>query len=103
MLLGLEQRNHNPRVGGSSPSSATISFNAINILQHLKNDFEAFFPLHTSYTLFGWLPDALDYIVFIVIGCVRCLFCVKILCWLWMGMSSSIGVREAANGKRPFK
>jgi len=26
MLLGLEQRNHNPRVGGSSPSSATIVF-----------------------------------------------------------------------------
>jgi hypothetical protein len=23
-LFGLEQQNHNPRVGGSSPSSATI-------------------------------------------------------------------------------
>jgi hypothetical protein len=39
-----------------------------------------FFPLHTSYTLFGWFPVAPDYIVFTVIGCVRCLFCVKILC-----------------------
>ena len=27
--LGLEQRNHNPRVGGSSPSSATILFNGL--------------------------------------------------------------------------
>jgi hypothetical protein len=26
--------------------------------------------LHTSYTLFGRLPAAQDYIVFIVIGCV---------------------------------
>jgi hypothetical protein len=37
-------------------------------LQRLKNDFEAFFALHTSYTLFGWLLVAPDYIVFIVIG-----------------------------------
>ncbi|XDZ67698.1 DUF6538 domain-containing protein [Alphaproteobacteria bacterium LSUCC0226] len=50
------------------------------ILQRLRNIFEVFFSLHTSYTLFGWLPVAQDYIVFIVIGCVRCLFCVKILC-----------------------
>ena len=76
----LEQRNHNPRVGGSSPSSATISLNTINELQRLKKDFEAFFLLHTPYTLFGWLLVTPDYIVFIVIGCVRCLFCVKILC-----------------------
>ena len=70
----LKQFYHNPRVGGSSPSSATISLNIINNLQRLKNHFEAIFLLHTSYTLFGWLPDAADYIVFIVIGCVRCLF-----------------------------
>ena len=43
MLLGLEQRNHNPRVGGSSPSSATISLNIFNALQRLKKDLEAFF------------------------------------------------------------
>ena len=76
----LDWRNHNPRVGGSSPSSATIYINVINVLQRLENDFEAIFLLHTSYTLFGWLPGTQDYIVFIVIGCVRCLFCVKILC-----------------------
>jgi len=61
-------------------SSATISLNIFSALQRLKKHFEAIFALHTSYTLFGWLPDAPDYIVFIVIGCVRCLFCVKILC-----------------------
>ena len=76
----LKQFYHNPRVGGSSPSSATIFLNIINILQRIKNDFEAFFPLHTPYTLFGWIPDAPDYVVFTVIGCVRYLFCVKILC-----------------------
>ena len=70
----LKQFYHNPRVGGSSPSSATIYLNIIRVLQCLKNDFEAIFALHTSYTLFGWLPAAQDYIVFIVIGCVRCLF-----------------------------
>ena len=62
----LEQRNHNPRVGGSSPSSATISPNIINELQHLKNYFEAFVALHTSYTLFGWLPVTPDYIVIFI-------------------------------------
>ena len=51
----LEQRNHNPRVGGSSPSSATIFINIINNLYLLKKDLEAIFALHTSYTLFGWL------------------------------------------------
>ena len=70
----LKQFHHNPRVGGSSPSSATISLNFLNILLRFKNHFEVFFVLHTSYTLFGWLPAAQDYIVFIVIGCVRCLF-----------------------------
>jgi len=59
--MALEQRNHNPRVGGSSPSSATISLNVINILQRLKNDFEAIFLLHTSYTLFGWLLVGKNY------------------------------------------
>ena len=44
------------------------SLNIINILHSLKNDFEAFFPLHTSYTLFGSFPIAPDYIVFTVIG-----------------------------------
>jgi hypothetical protein len=39
-------------------------------LQCLKKDLEAIFALHTPYTLFGWLPVATDYIVFIVIGCV---------------------------------
>jgi hypothetical protein len=39
----LKQFYHNPRVGGSSPSSATISYNIINILQRFKKDFEAFF------------------------------------------------------------
>ena len=29
-LRWLEQGNHNPRVGGSSPSSATINFNEID-------------------------------------------------------------------------
>jgi hypothetical protein len=43
----VEQRSHNPRVGGSIPSSATISLNIINILQRLKNRFEAIFALHT--------------------------------------------------------
>ena len=76
----LKRFYHNPRVGGSSPSSATISLDVINILQRLKKDLEALFALHTSYTLFGWLPVTPDYIVFIVIGCVRCLFCVMILC-----------------------
>ena len=36
-----------------------------------------------------------------MIGCVWCLFCVWFLCWLWMENSSSPGVREAANGRRP--
>ena len=66
----LDWRNHNPRVGGSSPSSATISPNLISVLYCFKKDFEAIFPLHTSYTLFGWLPVTSDHIVFIVIGCV---------------------------------
>ena len=51
------QRNHNPRVGGSSPSSATIYLNVINVLQRLKNDFEAIFALHTSSTLFHSLSE----------------------------------------------
>ena len=46
--------------GGSSPSSATISLHTINVLQRLKNYFGVLFPLHTSYTLFGWLPVAQD-------------------------------------------
>ena len=66
----LKQFYHNPRDGGSSPSSATIPSNIINVLQRPKNVFEARSALHTSYTLFGWLPAAQDYIVFIVIGCV---------------------------------
>ena len=48
----LKQFYHNPRVGGSSPSSATIFLNIIIVLQCLKNDFEAIFGLLTSYTLF---------------------------------------------------
>jgi hypothetical protein len=42
---------HNPRVGGSSPSSATIFINFINNLYRFKKDIEAIFALHTSYTL----------------------------------------------------
>ena len=57
----MEKRNHNPRVGGSSPSSDTIFFNTINILHRLKKDLEVLFLLHTSYTLFGWLPVMQDY------------------------------------------
>ena len=53
---GLALSYHNLRVEGSSPSSATIYFNKINILHRLENDFEAFFLLHTSYTLFYELP-----------------------------------------------
>ena len=76
-LIGLYRTIGNNKMVASS---ATISLNTINKLQRLKYRFEAFFLLHTSYTLFGWLPVTPDYIVFIVIGCVRCLFCVKILC-----------------------
>lgn len=47
---------------------------------------------------FGWLPVTPDYIVFIVFGCVRCLFRVKILCWLWKEQSTSTGARGAENG-----
>ena len=47
----LKQFYHNPRVGGSSPSSATIFINIINNLYRLKEDLEAIFPLHTPYTL----------------------------------------------------
>ena len=46
----LKRFYHNPRVGGSSPSSATISHNVINILQRLKKDLEALFALHASYS-----------------------------------------------------
>jgi len=35
-------------------------------LRRLKNNFEAFFALHTSYTLFGWLPVTPDYIVYML-------------------------------------
>ena len=42
-----KERNHNPRVGGSRPSSATISVNIIGALNRFKNDFEAIFALHT--------------------------------------------------------
>ena len=41
---------HNLRVGGSSPSSATIYINIINVLQRFKNDFESIFALHTANT-----------------------------------------------------
>ena len=48
----LKQFYHNLRVGGSSPSSATISLNIVNELQRVKNIFEAIFVLRTYYTLF---------------------------------------------------
>ena len=37
--------------------------NVIKLLQRVKNRFGTIFALHTSYTLFGWLPVAPDYIV----------------------------------------
>ena len=47
----MKQFYHNPRVGGSSPSSATIFINIINNLYCFKKDIEAIFALHTSYAL----------------------------------------------------
>ena len=67
---GYELRIENPRVGGSSPSFATIFSIIFNILLRFKKDLEALFALHTSYTLFVWLSVTSDHIVFIVIGCV---------------------------------
>jgi hypothetical protein len=47
----LKQFYHNPRVGGSSPSSATIFINIINNLYRLKKDIEAiFFITHFLHT-----------------------------------------------------
>ena len=46
----LAYRNHNPRVGGSSPSSATISRNMIIGLWRLKTDFRQFLR-DISYTI----------------------------------------------------
>ena len=52
----------------------------VTVMLCFKNRFEAIFPFHTSYALFGWTPGKQNYIGIVVIKCVKCLFCVKILC-----------------------
>jgi hypothetical protein len=54
----LKQFYHNPRVGGSSPSCATIFIYIINNLYFFKKDIEAIFALRTSYTL-SIIPESI--------------------------------------------